>query len=365
MENRKQEKTISVLIKPASSLCNLRCRYCFYTDISENRAAPSRGIMTQETTALLCERINEALEGTGIANISFQGGEPTAAGLSFFNHFTETMKAYPGIRVNYSLQTNGTLITEEWADFFHEYNFLIGISLDGYQKNTDYFRQDTDNKGVYWQILNTADLLKKKNVEFNILTVVTRQLAEHPKALYQFYRDHKFRYVQLIPCLPSLQSKDDPYALTPETYASFYNGFFDAWVAGVRKGFSMSVNLFDNLYEMLRGRMPYQCGMIGRCTTQFVIEADGDVYPCDFYCLDEHLLGNLKENSFRELAENEQARSFLKGSACTKKPCLQCRYRTLCNGGCRRQNVCWLNQDYCAYQSVLDHILPMLSSMHH
>ena len=365
MENRKQEKTISVLIKPASSLCNLRCRYCFYADISANRSAPSRGIMTQDTADQVCERIDEALGGSGIANISFQGGEPTAAGLDWFRYFTKKMKSYPGIRVNYSLQTNGTLITEEWADFFHENSFLIGVSLDGYQKNSDYFRLNTENEGVYWQILHAADLLKKKNVEFNILTVVTKQLAEHPKALYQFYRDHKFRFVQLIPCLPGLKSDNDPFALTPETYADFCNGFFDAWYAGVRRGFSMSVNLFDNLYEMLRGRMPYQCGMIGRCMNQFVIEADGDVYPCDFYCLDEYLLGNLKDHSFRELTESENARIFLKESSCTKKPCMQCRYRTLCNGGCRRQNVCWLNDEFCAYQKVLDHILPSLSTMRH
>lgn len=354
-------KTISIMIKPASSLCNLRCRYCFYADISENRTVASNGIMSEDTCDLMIERIAEALDGKGTANISFQGGEPTAAGLPYFVHFVNKMKEYPGIKVNYALQTNGTLLNEEWAQFFHDNHFLIGISLDGYKLNMDEFRFDAEHKSIYYTIMDHIKMLRKHKADFNILTVVTKELSSHAKALMKFYKDNHFEYVQLIPCLPGFHESTDVFALTPETYASFFNDFFDEWFKEVQKGNMISVNLFENLYSMAHGQMPYQCGMLGRCTVQFVIESNGDTYPCDFYCLDEYLLGNLHDSSFKELAETENAYAFLKASSCTKKPCETCRYRQMCNGGCRRQNVCWLNEETCAYQKVLDHVLPILS----
>ena len=114
---------------------------------------------------------------------------------------------------------------------------------------------------------------------------------------------------------------------------------------------------------MAHGRMPYQCGMLGRCNVQYVIESNGDTYPCDFFCLDEYRLGNLHTASFEELFGTETAKTFVKESGCTKKPCETCRYTNICNGGCRRQNVCYLNEEECAYQKVLDHVLPVLSRM--
>ena len=356
-------RNLSVMIKPASSLCNLRCRYCFYADISENRTVASNGIMSEETTDCILSRINEALNGKGTANISFQGGEPTVAGLDYFRHFTKEMLKYPGIKVNYALQTNGTLITEEWAEFFHEHHFLIGVSLDGYKLNMDKFRFDAQNSSVYDRIMKTVKLLRKYKVEFNILTVVTDDLAGHAKALLRFYRDSQFQYVQLIPCLPGFSGSTDVFALTPEKYASFYIEFFDAWLREYRRGNPISVNLFENLYGMAHGEMPYQCGMLGRCTVQYVIESNGDTYPCDFYCLDEYMLGNLHTASFAQLRNTEAAEKFLAESACRRIPCETCPYIRICNGGCRRQNVCYLTDEYCAYQKVLDHILPVLSRM--
>lgn len=356
-------KTISVMIKPASSLCNLRCRYCFYADISENRAVASNGVMSEADTDKLTERIHEALDGNGTANISFQGGEPTVAGLDYFIHFTEKMKEYPGIRVNYALQTNGTMITEEWVHFFKENNFLIGVSLDGYKLNMDQFRFDAENQSVYYRIMDSVKLLRKHKVDFNILTVVTKDLSKHAKALVRFYRESRFNYVQLIPCLPGFSEQTDAFALTVDEYAGFFIEFFDEWMKELKKGNQISVNLFENLYGMAHGQMPYQCGMLGRCTVQFVIESNLDTYPCDFYCLDEYLMGNLHDTPFAQLAQTETAKQFLLDSACMKKPCGTCRYVRMCNGGCRRQNVCYLNEEKCAYQKVLDHVMPVLSRM--
>ena len=356
-------RTISVMIKPASSLCNLRCRYCFYADISENRMTASSGIMKEETADVIISRIYEALEGKGTANISFQGGEPTLAGIGYFRHFMAKMKEYPGIRVNYALQTNGTMITDEWAEFFHEHHVLTGVSIDGYKLNMDRFRMDAEGKSVFDGIIRGTKILTRHHVEFNVLTVVTKDLASHAKGLFRFYKENRFSYIQLIPCLPGLFNKEDPFALTPQEYASFYIEFFDEWMKEVGKGNMYSVNLFENLYAMAHGQMPYQCGMLGRCSAQFVIESDGKVYPCDFYCLDEYLLGNLHETSFREMAESDTVRRFLQEGQCAKKPCETCRYRNMCSGGCRRQNICYLNDDMCAYRKVLDHVMPVLSAM--
>lgn len=356
------KRQISVLIKPASSSCNLRCSYCFYADVSESREVRNHGNMSPETIDCLTARIDEALEHEGTANISFQGGEPTVAGLDYFRSFTQSMARFPNIMVNYSIQTNGTLLDKEWAQFFHDHHFLVGVSLDGYQTNMDRFRYDAKKKGVYYRVLAGIDELKKADVEFNILTVVTSELAAHPKALFEFYRSHKFNYVQLIPCLPGLYESDD-MALTPERYSSFYIQFFRVWREAWMRGTHISVNLFDNLAGMLGGELPYQCGMIGKCFVQYVIESNGDVYPCDFYCLDEYCLGNLKDRSFREMSESAQADSFLAGSACTKKPCESCPYLNFCHGGCRRQNVCYLTDESCAYRQALDVILPELYRM--
>jgi len=355
--------TITVLIKPASSSCNLHCRYCFYTDVSENRTTASYHVMSSETAEVVIMRIAEALDQKGTANISFQGGEPTMAGLAFYEMFTEKLDAYQEIQTHYSMQTNATLINEAWAQFLHDHHFLVGVSLDGYQTNMDHYRYDAEKRGVYFQVLKGIDCLKKAQVDFNILTVVTEELARHGRSLMQFYLDHHFAYVQLIPCLPGLKEQENEISLTPEIYASFYIEFFQTWKKAYLKGQIVSVGLFENLAGMLAGMPPYQCGMNGQCTIQYVIEANGDVYPCDFYCLDEYCLGSLQESSFAQLAASAHASAFLNGAACQKEPCLTCSVRQFCNGGCRRQNVCFLREDFCAYQKVLTAVLPELQQL--
>ena len=354
----KTRKNISVLIKPASSLCNLRCRYCFYSDVSENRSVASFGVMEKETMEALIEKISLYLEQGGDASISFQGGEPTVAGLAYFKDFVSKVAEYPNIVPHYSIQTNATLIDEDWARFFKENGFLVGVSLDGYQTNMDKFRYDPMKRGVFYRVLGGVEELKKAGVDFNILTVVTSDLAKHPEALYKFFISHDFEYIQLIPCLPGLEEESNDMALTPDLYASFYKNFFDTWKADFIKGKKvLNVNLFENLAGMLKGYPPYQCGMLGRCSQQFVIEGNGDVYPCDFYCLDEHKLGNVRDLSFSEMAASDNAKNFIEGSDCKKKPCEGCKYINICNGGCKRQNVCYLKDDRCGYKEVLDHIV--------
>lgn len=354
-------KTLSVLIKPASSLCNLKCRYCFYADEAKNREIPNHGVMTRETVDILFERIKELLDNNSVCNICFQGGEPTIAGLEYFKYFINKSKELSNIKFNYSIQTNATLLNDEWSYFLKENNFLIGVSLDGYETNTDYFRIDQNNNGMFFKIMNGIDILKKYDNDFNILTVVTRKLAEHPKALFEFYKTHKFEYIQLIPCLNELDG-DNGISLTAKEFASFYKQFFDCWYKDALKGKPLNINLFENIAGMLMGQYPYQCGLIGKCQVQFVIESNGNVYPCDFYCLDDYRIGNICSDSFISIAK-KGLNSFVKYSECKKKPCENCRFVNICNGGCRRQNSCYLSDEYCAYQEVLEHIVPIISKL--
>lgn len=356
-------KVISILIKPASSLCNLRCRYCFYLDESENRCVKSYGVMNNSTIDKLISRIVDVVKNdTGIINISFQGGEPTMAGLDYFKYFVESVKKHKNLKPNYSIQTNGTLIDDKWAKFFKENNFLIGVSLDGFQENTNKFRLDLSGCGVYERIIEGIRHLDKYECDYNILTVLTRDLAKEPEKLFNFYLERNFKYIQLIPCLPELNKEDNGISLTINEYANFYIKFFDSWKNEVNKGNVLSINLFDNIASMLVGRPPYQCGMLGKCSVQFVVESNGDVYPCDFYCLDEHKLGNINNVGFDVLFKNNLS-TFVSHSSCSKKICETCNYRRICNGGCRRQNICYLSEDNCSYQKVLDHIVPELTEL--
>lgn len=354
---------VSVMVKPASSACNLRCKYCFYEDVAGNRAVAGHGVMSEATSELLARRLAEAVGFAGDVHVSFQGGEPTLAGLGWFRSFVRLIERYPGVTPHWSIQTNATLLTPEWAEFLAEKDFLVGVSLDGPRANMDRFRQDAAGDGAFARVMRSIDCLREAGAEFNVLTVVTRQLAERPKQLMQFYLSHGFEDVQLIPCLPPLDGSND-MSLRPQDYRSFYLDFFRAWQKAAKQGRLVRVNLFDNVLGMLMGHPPYQCGMLGRCMVQLVVESNGDVYPCDFYCLDDRRLGNLADLPLRDLAITPAAKGFLDTAACRKAPCASCRFARICNGGCRRQNVCYLTESSCAYQEVLAEIVPALIRMY-
>lgn len=356
--------SVSVLIKPASSACNLQCRYCFYADAASSRKVAKHAVMPRQTMELLARRLAEAVHYTGDVQVSFQGGEPTVAGLDWFKAFVQEMERYPNVTPHWSLQTNATLLDEGWCTFLSWHGFLVGVSLDGPRSNMDSFRFDAAGEGAYARVMDGIELLRAAGVEFNVLTVVTRQLAQKPKQLMQFYLSHGFEDVQLIPCLPPLEGSDDGMSLRPQDYRSFYLGFFRAWQKAAQQGRMVRVNLFENVLGMLMGHPPYQCGMLGRCTVQYVVESNGDVYPCDFYCLDEYLLGNLADAPLRELGTSTSATTFLAGQDCSRTPCATCPYARICNGGCRRQNVCYLTDESCAYQDVLAEIVPTFARLY-
>lgn len=353
-------KSISFLIKPVSSACNFNCKYCFYHDVSEHRKIKSHGNMNEETMKVVIDRAlsEEYIDIT----FAFQGGEPMLAGLSFYQKFTSYVEERKNInqQIHYALQTNASMINDEWAMFFHDYQFLIGVSLDGYQKNHDCFRLTKKHVPTYAIVMQAIACLRKHDVPFNILTVLSKQLAKYPKELYDFYKHEGFDFIQLIPCLSGLDETENESSLTPKLFASFYKTFYDAWLHDFQKGEYMSINLFDNLIMMYQGRMPYQCGLLGKCAPQMVIESDGSVYPCDFYVLDDYKMGNIMSASLFELYSNKQLRTFLNEDTKGVSLCKSCFFQTICHGNCKRMQHVYYTKTYCGYADFLAYAYPTM-----
>lgn len=347
------------MIKPASSLCNLRCKYCFYCDVASSRESFSLGIMESPTSERLIKSALEFAGGDSVA-FAFQGGEPLLAGLDYFKHFTDTVREYnkKGSRIFFSVQTNGTLLDDNWARFFRANEFLVGLSLDGdFERNK--FRVDADGQNAYGKILEAADTLKRHGVEFNILTVLTGFCAENGEKIYRFFRDKGFGYLQFIPCLrPFGDTSESEMYMTNAQYADFLIRVFNLYVKDFVRGNYVSIRQFDNLVRMYLGEKPEQCGVCGHCTYQFVVEGNGNVYPCDFYCTDRWLLGNINEQELVSLARCEKATEFIKESLAVDDKCRKCKFYPLCRGGgCKRQRQ---DTDYCqAYRAFYSSCLPL------
>lgn len=348
-------KFFSMLIKPASSKCNLNCKYCFYSDVADNRSIPDYGIMNKETSEILIKKCLDYFQEETTFTFAFQGGEPTVAGLDYFKHFINTInsnkKDYH--HFNYAIQTNGTLLDDNWVKFLKENNFLVGISLDGFKQNHNEVRVKGRENPTYDSVMKSIKLLKEYEVDFNILTVLTSKLSKQAKKLFDFYLKHEFKYIQLIPCLPAFDNEDDDYALKPKDFYNFYNDFFKLWSKEYKKGNYISITYFDNIIPLFIGQPPSQCGYLGNCSMQYVVESDGSVYPCDFYVLDKYKVGNIKEDSIIDLYKSNITNEFINESRVKCNKCEQCRYLNICNGQCKRLSVCYYDNDFCGLQEFM------------
>ena len=348
-------KYISFLIKPASSACDLRCSYCFYRDVADHRAHAVRERMGEKTAHALIDRAL-GLGDDAHVTFAFQGGEPTLAGLDFFREFTDYVDACrTGQTVRYALQTNGHALTPEWAEHFRAHGYLVGVSVDGPAAFHDALRKDIALGPTHARVMESVRLLCAAGVDFNVLTVLSAQLADHPREVFEFYRSEKIDYVQLIPCLAGLDGEGAEHALTPRAFFSFYRAFFDLWLREVQAGHVISVGLFDNIMQMSLGQYPPACGMLGQCAPQFVVEGNGDVYPCDFYALDEYRCGNIREDSLEELATCETSRAFLAEPHRACAACADCPFEGMCHRNCKRQSVALYDEKYCGYRAFLEY----------
>lgn len=350
---------LSIMVKPASSLCNMRCAYCFYHDVAVRREAYGFGVMDGRTSRILIKKAFDYADGSDVY-FTFQGGEPTLAGTDYFKDFVSAAQELnsKGSRVSYALQTNGTLIDENWCAFLKENAFLVGLSLDGDFEGNAY-RKDGKGESSFHKAIRAADLMTESGVDFNVLCVVTGYIADHIEEEYDFLVSKGYRYLQFIPCLrPFGNHSNDPMYLTADRYAHFLISAFNRYVRDYIKGNYVSVRGFDNWVAMASGRLPEQCGFSGRCSRQYVVEANGNVYPCDFYCVDEYRLGNINLAGFDAMAKSARAQAFLRESLIIPEKCRNCNYYGLCRaGGCKRQRE---SDDYCeAYKKFFSACLPL------
>ena len=364
---------ISVLMKPSSGMCNMKCDYCFYCDETQKRLQESYGFMSEQTLKNVIRKT--MLRAEGAVSYAFQGGEPTLAGLDFYRDLVAYVTAHENpkkLKIHYALQTNGYLINEEWAAFLGENHFLVGVSLDGLKEIHDRYRLDAAGKGTYQRVISAIRLLEKHQVEYNILTVVTAATARNGQKIYNYFKKNHFGYQQYIECLDPIGEEpgQHEYSLTPEKYGEFLKSMFDAWYLDMRSGTYVYNRYFENLMMIMAGQQPESCNMRGVCGKQWVFEADGSVYPCDFYALDQWRLGNIQENSFEEMDEKRDGLGFIQWSMRQQEDCQKCRWFGLCRNGCRRNRepvtAEHTNRNYfCkSYQMFFEYAYPRLEEIY-
>ena len=351
---------LSVLIKPASGICNLNCKYCFYRDEMKNRKISSFGIMNNDTMYNLISKTIR-LKGLKTITYAFQGGEPLCAGINYFKSFVDTLNSLNEnkVQVIYSIQTNGTLLTDELAKFFKENNFLVGISLDGIKSTHDKYRVIDENSPTFDLVMSKIELLKKYDVPFNILTVISKDITTNIDNIYKFYKNNNFIYQQFIPLInPINDNKIYNYSLTNHNYELFLNKLFKLYYNDIKNSKFVYNRFFENLISILFNQSPENCAMCGHCSIQYVIESNGNVYPCDFYSMDEYIIGNININSIDEIDKKRIEINFLNNQINTK--CLKCKYYKLCRNGCKRDRINNKNTYCSAYYNFFEHNIDKL-----
>ncbi len=356
---------IYLLIKPASGRCNMRCRYCFYADETQNRETSDFGMMTEDTLETVIRKA--LMHATGSCSFGFQGGEPTLRGLEFYKKAVALQKQYNvnNIQIDNALQTNGLLLSGEWAEFLKRERFLVGLSIDGTTSVHNKNRVDFKGEGTLRRAMEAAAMLKDHRIDFNVLTVVTNDTARKIGAIYDFFMEKGLNWQQYIACL-------DPFGketgwLTPEYYALFLKTLFDRWSQDIMQGRFVYIRQFENYIGMLLCKPPESCGMAGHCTNQYVVEADGSVYPCDFYALDAYRLGSFVTDSFEQLDKKRAELHFIEDSLEKDAECSACPYYVLCRGGCRRDrdmgDSLGRNRFCLAYKEFFAYALPVMKSI--
>jgi uncharacterized protein len=350
-----------VLVKPTGAVCNLDCKYCFF--LSKEMLYPgSRFRMADE---LLETYIRQLIESHRVpeVTIAWQGGEPTLMGLDFFRLSVEYANKYkkPNQTIQYSMQTNGTKLDDEWCAFFKEHNFLIGISFDGPPDVHDTYRVNKGGQGTFDQVMRGLDYLKKHDAEFNILCTVHAANVDRPVEVYRFFRDELgAQFIQFIAIVERVTEGILPIAnagwgettsgeqrplyvqegslvtersVTAEGYGRFLIGVFDEWVR--RDVGQVYVQMFDVALGAWVGQPGAVCVFAPTCGNALAIEHNGDLYSCDHFVEPDYLLGNIKDTHMIELVASEAQRKFGQDKLDTlPRYCRECEVRFACHGGC-------------------------------
>ena len=353
-----------LLAKPTGAVCNLDCSYCFF--LSKEMLYPgSRFRMADDLLDLYVRQLIESHARAPEVQIAWQGGEPTLMGLEFFRRSVELAELYrrPGQRIEYSIQTNGTLLDEEWAAFFREHNFLVGLSIDGPQELHDAYRVNKGGKGSFDQVMRGLRHLREGRVEWNVLTTIHAANGDHGRAVYCFLRDEcGARYIQLIPIIERVaEASDDgsvPWSswrdrplykqegthvtnrsVTPEQYGRFLIEVFEEWVR--RDVGEVYVQMFDVALANWYGEPPGLCVHSETCGLALALEHTGDLYSCDHFVEPAHRLGNIRERHMLELVASQRQRQFGQDKLeSLPRYCRECDVRFACHGGCPKDRFC-------------------------
>ena len=323
----------SLLIKPVSAVCNLDCSYCFYLDRAADPydSLPGRR-MSDETLERLVE--SYLFYSYPQSTFVFQGGEPTLAGPAFFERLCELQQQHgrSGQIVSNSIQTNGILLDGRWGKLFREFNWLVGLSLDGPEAIHDLYRVNKQGKGTWRRVMRGLDTLRKHGVDFNILCVLSQANVDKPREVYQFFRTLGIEHIQFIPLAEfGPDGAPPPFAITPAQYGRFLTELFELWWPDRAK---VRVRFFDNIVEALAGQKPSTCTMHESCDSYAVVEYNGDVYPCDFFVERSWRLGNLHSQSWVEIAGQLARANFAANKSITHPECQACEFAGICHGGC-------------------------------
>ena len=328
-----------VMWKTVSEDCNLACDYCYYSSCQGKPGSTIRRIDDKVLETFIQKYMAVA---SGAASFAWQGGEPLLAGKDFFERVValQVMYAPPHTVISNSVQTNGTLIDEEWAAFFRRYSFLLGVSLDGPQAIHDKRRVTGSGAGSYKAVMRGIDYLRQAGVDFNILTVVHEDNVHEAAALMQFYVEQQFTHVQFIPCMDfRSQDVDAPgrYVITPEQYGQFLCEAFDIWYNEGNPLFS--VRMFDNVLQAEVGMEPEMCIHRSSCPQTLILEQNGDAYPCDFFIHERYKLGNVATDELQHILNHPGWQQFLQMKQDMPAACRQCEYERYCHGGCPRNRI--------------------------
>ena len=350
-----EARAFHIMCKPAGPDCNLRCRYCFYTEKEALFGAGERHRMSDEVLEAYVRKYIEAQSAPEV-NFAWQGGEPTLMGLDFFRRAVEFQKKYArGRQVTNSLQTNGILLDEEWCEFLAREGFLIGLSIDGPAEIHDRYRLDRGGEPTFDRVFATMKRLQRAGVRYNTLTSVTGLAAEHPLEIYRFLRDSGTQFMQFIPIVeraPDEHSSDMglqlaeprpwerteecevmPWSVSARQYGQFLISIFDEWVkSDVGKVF---VQIFDVSLAAWMGQDPPLCNFARTCGNAMIIEHNGDLYSCDHFVYPDHRLGNIVEDPVEEMVTRPAVRDLgqFKWEGLPVQ-CRDCEVLFVCHGGC-------------------------------
>jgi uncharacterized protein len=328
------------MFKTVSTDCNLDCAYCYYRESLEGSRVRRRldsGLLDRFIPAYMAY-----IADVKVASMSWQGGEPTLAGLPFFERVVALQAAHavPGTLISNALQTNAVLVDEAWGAFLKRYNWLVGVSLDGPEEIHDALRTNRGGAGSFARVLRGIDVLRRHGVDFNILCVIGPHNVGRAAELMTFFRCQRFSHVQLIPAMEFQAIQPDQRAsflITPAEYGAFLVEAFDAWYEGGSP--TMSVRIFDNFLQNYLGVPNDMCVHAATCEGGIVVEWDGSAYPCDFYIHPEWRLGNVLDTPVAELASGPPRRAFIAQKTPLPVECARCEWLRICKGGCPRNRA--------------------------